>query len=64
MIARERSWRKSSYSAANGGCVEVGWPESTEVAVRDSKQVAGPILAFSTTHWQAFLENQVVRRGE
>lgn len=48
------SWRKSSYSAANGECVEVGWRKSSysdangecvEVAadrrvvgVRDSKQ--------------------------
>ena len=55
MTGRELSWRKSSYSAANGDCVEIGWPESTEVAVRDSKLVASPILAFSSARWQAFL---------
>jgi hypothetical protein len=35
--------------------VQIGWPESTEVAVRDSKQTAGPALAFNTVHWQEFL---------
>jgi hypothetical protein len=23
------AWRKSSYSASNGGCVEIGWRKST-----------------------------------
>jgi uncharacterized protein DUF397 len=58
------SWRKSSYSASNGGCVELCWPESTAVAVRDSKQQDGPTLAFSSSRWLAFLENQVVALGE
>jgi hypothetical protein len=47
-------WRKSSYSASNGGCVEVGWP-TVGVAVRDSKQTAGPTLAFPTATWRRFL---------
>jgi hypothetical protein len=51
----EIGWRKSSYSASNGGCVEIGWPASAEVAVRDSKQVAGPTLAFATPIWRTFL---------
>jgi hypothetical protein len=48
------AWRKSSYSAANGDCVEIGWP-TAGVAVRDSKQVAGPALAFPTPTWRRFL---------
>lgn len=55
MTVRELGWRKSSYSTDNGDCVEVGWWEPTEVAVRDSKSPDGPTLAFSTSRWQAFL---------
>jgi hypothetical protein len=36
-------WRKSSYSAGNGGeCVEVA---HTLDALRDSKNIAGPVLS-------------------
>jgi hypothetical protein len=64
-------WRKSSYSAGNGDCVEIGWRKSTysagnggcvevgwpesDVAVRDSKHPAGPTLTFATPDWRAFL---------
>lgn len=34
-------WHKSSYSGGNDACVEVA---STLVAVRDSKNPAGPVL--------------------
>jgi hypothetical protein len=50
------SWRKSSYSGGtgNGGCVEIALgPEA--VGVRDSKNVAGPTLTFSSSPWQAFI---------
>jgi hypothetical protein len=49
------AWRKSSYSTDNGNCVEVGWSEPTEVAVRDSKQEDSPALAFDDVNWRAFL---------
>jgi hypothetical protein len=49
-------WRKSSYSGDNGGdCVEVG-AASLAVAVRDSKDPDGPLLAFPTDIWKAFAE--------
>ena len=38
------NWRKSSASGANG-CVEVAFVEG-QVAVRDSKDRAGPVLVF------------------
>jgi len=47
-------WRKSSYTGSQGNCVEVAWPNQ-DVAVRDSKQPAGPTLAFPVATWHAFL---------
>ncbi|MFF4651128.1 DUF397 domain-containing protein [Streptomyces sp. NPDC001380] len=48
-------WRKSSYSGANGQCVEVAVPQVSTVAVRDSKDPGGPSLAFSPEAWSAFV---------
>ena len=49
-------WRKSSYSGSNGGaCVEVG-TAGLAVAVRDSKDPDGPLLAFAADIWKAFAE--------
>ena len=47
-------WRKSSYSGANGGnCVEVTAAART-VAVRDSKDPDGAMLAFGPRAWERF----------
>jgi Domain of unknown function (DUF397) len=49
-------WRKSSYSGGNGGnCVEVALNLPGVVAVRDSKNPAGPALAFTPHEWRTFL---------
>jgi hypothetical protein len=49
-------WRKSSYSSSNGGqCVEVAVNLPGVVAVRDSKDPAGPALAFTPDEWRAFV---------
>ncbi|MFD2768459.1 DUF397 domain-containing protein [Micromonospora eburnea] len=46
-------WRKSSHSGDAGACVEMAsLPEA--VAVRDSKDPAGPVLVFSPAAWAAF----------
>jgi hypothetical protein len=48
-------WRKSSYSAGNGGdCVEVARTLPAAIAVRDSKDPAGPKLIFTVADWAAF----------
>ncbi|KAB2339604.1 DUF397 domain-containing protein [Actinomadura rudentiformis] len=50
-------WRKSSASGSNGGaCVEVGDSRGV-VAVRDSKDPDGPVLAFSAGAFQSFVED-------
>ncbi len=56
------TWRKSSYSSANGGnCVEVARNLPGAVAVRDSKDPHGPKLIFAPAEWEAFTAG--VRRG-
>ncbi|MFE9191147.1 DUF397 domain-containing protein [Micromonospora sp. NPDC007208] len=55
-------WRKSTRSGASGGnCVEVADNLSGVVAVRDSKDAAGPALAFPQAAWAAFVA-QVTER--
>ncbi|MDH6460567.1 hypothetical protein M2302_000722 [Micromonospora sp. A200] len=49
-------WRKSTRSnTAGGDCVEVADNLPDMVAVRDSKDPAGPVLAFEPTTWKAFV---------
>lgn len=49
----QAGWRKSSYSGGATNCVEVADATSI-VAVRDSKNPAGPSLAFASGAWDAF----------
>jgi hypothetical protein len=49
----ESDWRKSSYSADNGGaCVEVASAEA--VLVRDTTDRSGPVVAFTPDAWRTF----------
>lgn len=48
-------WRKSSFSGGgDGNCVEVAHTPTT-VAIRDSKNPAGPCLTIPDPHWHRFL---------
>lgn len=55
MDVSRAGWRRSSRSANGGGnCVEVACLPAA-VAVRDSKNVAGPVLTFSPAAWADFV---------
>lgn len=54
-------WSKSRRSSAQGNCVEVAFVGDV-VAVRDSKDPAGPALVFTRAEWAAFTGG--VRDGE
>ncbi|MEV8395128.1 MULTISPECIES: DUF397 domain-containing protein [unclassified Streptomyces] len=49
-------FRKSSYSSGDphGECVEVALNVPGTVAVRDSKDSAGPVLLLAPAAWEAF----------
>lgn len=50
----EVAWRKSSFSDnSEGDCVELAFVP-TGVAVRDSKNTAGPVLTVDVDGWRAF----------
>jgi Domain of unknown function (DUF397) len=54
MNMNKTGWRKSTYSSSNGGaCIEVAAADRA-VAVGDSKDTDGPVLAFGQQTRQAF----------
>ncbi|MEU2064024.1 DUF397 domain-containing protein [Streptomyces sp. NPDC013455] len=52
-------WLRSSYSTGANNCVEAARPRSGPgagaLAVRDSKNPAGPALLFSAESWTGFI---------
>ncbi|GIJ28080.1 DUF397 domain-containing protein [Micromonospora qiuiae] len=53
-------WRTSTRSVGNGNCVEVATADGG-VAVRDSKDRHGPVLAFPLPAWRAFVADLPTR---
>ncbi|MER5344130.1 DUF397 domain-containing protein [Streptomyces mirabilis] len=45
---------KSSHSSGNGECVEVARNIPSTVALRDSKDVDGPVVVVAPSAWAAF----------
>jgi hypothetical protein len=50
----ELTWHKSSYSSANGQCVECAQSPYGEMAVRDTQSRDGAVLSFPADAWQRF----------
>jgi len=49
-------WRKSSYSGDQGGnCLEVAEAPCASIAIRDSKNPAGPILTIEPATFRHFV---------
>ena len=54
MELNSATWRKSTRSGGNGGgCIEVGAGAGV-IAVRDTKDRDGPVLAFTPQAWRQF----------
>jgi Domain of unknown function (DUF397). len=47
-------WTKSSFSDGGSNCVEVAFVDGM-VAIRDSKDPAGPALIFTASEYDAFV---------
>ncbi|MCC5697174.1 DUF397 domain-containing protein [Saccharopolyspora rectivirgula] len=54
MTARPAGWRKSSWSAQETDCVEVGRTGGA-AAVRDSKNPSGGHLEIPEEQWRSFI---------
>jgi hypothetical protein len=48
------NWRKAMRSMNNGACVEVASTTGT-VAVRDSWDLRGPVMRYTSTAWRSFV---------
>lgn len=55
------TWRKSSFSASRGECVELRQLDGG-IEVRDSKDPDGPVLQFTRSELAAFIDG--CRAGE
>jgi hypothetical protein len=58
---QDATFRKSSFSAPDAGCVEVGVADG-HLLVRDTKNRDGAVLSFTPEEWDAFVRG--VRAGE
>ncbi|MFE3824748.1 DUF397 domain-containing protein [Streptomyces sp. NPDC059092] len=54
-LSPPRGWRRSSHSVGANNCVECARGDAGALAVRDSKSVARPHLAFSAGAWSSFV---------
>ena len=50
------TWLKSRHSNPSGNCVEVACLPGGEIAVRNSRHPAGPVLVYTQAEINAFLQ--------
>lgn len=53
--SRPVTWQKSRYSNGGDNCVEWAHLSDGQVAIRDSKDPAGPELVVSVDTWRSFI---------
>lgn len=58
----EARFKKASFSAHNGGCVEAALSGSGSVLVRDTKDRSKPAHEYTAGEWDAFVRG--VKAGE
>jgi hypothetical protein len=61
-VAVVPSWQVSTYSGQNGARVEVAGNLPEIIAVRDSKDQDGPVLAIGPAEWRNFTD--LVKAGQ
>jgi Domain of unknown function (DUF397) len=60
-MMQDSAFRKSSYSVAQGACVEVGSQFPGMVVIRDSEDVSGARIPLPSKGWRQFI-SQVKRQ--
>jgi hypothetical protein len=55
------SWRKSTWSIANGQCIETAALDG-RLAVRDSVDKSGPSPTFTVGEWRTFIKS--IKNGD
>ena len=62
LSAADPRWFKSSFSGQEGGACVEGLRLPSGIAIRDSKDKAGPNLQFSTDAWNDLISS--IKRGQ
>jgi hypothetical protein len=60
-LVHSANWRKSRYSMGNGNFVEAA-STANSVLIRDTKDLRGPVLGYSTDAWRDFLARTKAER--
>lgn len=53
---KKNVWLKSTRSGSTGTCTMCMRLNDGSTAVKDSKDPAGPVLVFTATQWQTFID--------
>ena len=53
---RTATWRKSTFSSQDNGCIEVNQLPDGRTRIRDTKLADGPVIEFTRDQWDAWLD--------